>query len=388
MIKNAFAKHLKNLEIVAKEIASKHADDVDQKARFPIEAVTALKEIGAFIWPIQSEYGGCDASPLDLAKACYIVGQHCSATAAVLSMHYTQILSVVHHANENVRLQEYLKLVAKENRLIASVTSEVGPGGNMRSSSCAVESKGNAFRLLKQATTISYGSYADDLMITARKDTDAPANDQVLVIAKQGQFKLENIGEWDTMGMRGTCSPSATITAIGEAWQILDTPFAEIASNTMVPTSHIFWSAWWLGLATDAVNKCRTLFRKKGKSNPAAMPLGAHRIADLEAGLQTMAAEVFELAREYTEAIKHRDTQKLTSIGYALRMNNLKLNSSRAVVNIVTEALASCGIQAYQNNGPYSLGRHLRDAHSSMVMVHNDRLQQTNASILLVHKGF
>lgn len=388
MTKHTFTKHLTNLENVCKEIARVHADDVDQKARFPIEAVSALKEIGALIWPIQSEYGGCNASPLDLAKACYIVGQHCSATAAILSMHYTQILSVVHHAKSNVQLQDYLRLVARENRLIASVTSEVGPGGNMRSSSCAVEMKHNEFRLLKQATTISYGSYADDLMITARKENDAPANDQVLVIAKQGQFKLENIGEWDTMGMRGTCSPSATVIATGEEWQVMDTPFADIASETMVPTSHIFWSAWWMGLATDAVNKCRTLFRKKGKSNPASTPLGAHRMADLDAALQTMEAEVFELAREYTELIKNHDTQKLASMGYALRMNNLKLNSSRAVVNIVTEALASCGIQAYKNNGPYSLGRHLRDAHSSMVMVHNDRLQQTNASILLIHKGF
>ena len=387
MSTNDFSKCLADIERVGKEIARKHADDVDQNSRFPTEAVAALKAIGAFIWPIPVEYGGVGANVLDLAKACRIIGKHCSATASVLSMHYTQILSVMYHCKGDEDLQNYLRRCARENRLIASVTSEVGPGGDMRSSSCAVELEGNQYTLVKKATTISYGSYADDLMITARKNAQAASNDQVLVIAESGQFELTDIGQWDTLGMRGTCSAPANVHAKGEAWQVMKTTFSDIATYTMVPTSHILWSAWWLGLATDAVNKTRELYRAKGRSNPGMTPLGAHRVADLEAALQTMECEVFALAQEYTEAIAHQDKNKINNMAYTLRINTLKLNSSRAVVGIVSEALAICGIQAYKNNGPFSLGRHLRDAHSSIMMVHNDRIQQTNASMLLIYKG-
>ena len=115
--------------------------------------------------------------------------------------------------------------------------------------------------------------------------------------------------------------------------------------------------------------------------------MGAHRVADLDAELQKMEYEIFGLAREYAEAISTNDLHKLTSLGFSLRINTLKLNSSRAVVAIVSEALSVCGIQAYKNNEPFSLGRHLRDAHSSVMMVHNDRIQLTNAAMLLVHKG-
>jgi len=375
------------LESIGRDIAAKQADDVDVNGRFPVETVEAMREIGAFSWPIPMELGGLNAGVDQLAAACKSIGQYCSASAAVLSMHYTQILSVIYHAAGDAQLTDYMRRVAKENRLIASVTSEVGPGGNMRNSSCAVELNGDKYTLTKRATTISYGEYADDLMITARKNADAPAGDQVLVIAEKGNFELQNTGTWDTLGMRGTCSPPSTVVASGESWQVMSVPFADIATYTMVPTSHILWSAWWMGLATEATNKCRKLLRAKGRSNPGATPLGAHRVADLDAALQSFEYEVMGMAKEYTEAVTNADLDRLASMAYAIKVNALKLNSSRNVVSIVTEALAVCGIQAYINNGPYSLGRQLRDAHSSIMMVHNDRIQQTNASMLLVHKG-
>ena len=378
---------LAEIERVAREFARPNADDVDKNSRFPIEAINALKTIGLFAAPIPTKFGGAGADPMELARGCAILGQHCSATAAVVAMHHTQVLSAVHHANGEANLEDYLRRAAKENRVIASVTSEVGPGGDMRSSSCAVELSGDTYQLTKKATTVSYGSYADDLMITCRRDAEAAASDQAFVLAERGQFELKDQGVWDTLGMRGTCSPPATVVAQGAAWQVFKTPFAEIASYTMVPTSHIFWSAWWYGLALDAVNKCRELLRTKARTNAGNLPLGAHRVADIVAELQKFEMEVFGMAREYAEALIDDDKQKLSSIAYAIRINTLKLNSSKNVVNLVTEALGICGIQAYKNNGPFSLGRHLRDAHSSVMMVHNDRIQLTNASLLMVHKG-
>ena len=386
-LQTAIDERVATVDSIGREIARLHANDVDAKSRFPIEAVTALREAGAFAWPIPVEFGGEGAGPVELARECAALGQHCSATASILAMHHTQILSVVHHSQDNLALQAYMRRVAKENRVIASVTSEVGPGGNMRNSSCAVEWTGETYKLTKQATTVSYGSYANDLMITARKGSDVAAGDQVLVIAEGGNFLLKDQGVWDTLGMRGTCSPPATVEAHGEAWQVMQTPFADIATYTMVPTSHIFWSSWWYGLAADAVSKCRELLRAKARAMPGETPMGAHRVADIDAALQSMEMEVFGLAREYAEALANDDKQKLGSMAFAKRINTLKLNSSRAVVAIVTEALAICGIQAYKNNGPFSLGRHLRDAHSTVMMVHNDRIQQTNATLLLVHKG-
>jgi acyl-CoA dehydrogenase len=375
------------VERIGREIARINADDVDQKSRFPIEAINALREAGAFGWPIPIEFGGVGADANELAKECAILGRYCASTAAIFAMHHTQILCAVHHANGDRDIEDYMRRVAKENRLIGSITSEVGPGGNMRHSNCAVEMNDGEYSLVKNATTTSYAGYADDLMITARKNNNSANGDQVLVIAERGNFELKNVGVWDTLGVRGTCSPPALVEAHGSAWQVMKTPFADMATYTMVPTAHIFWSAFWYGIAKDAVSKCRELLRLKARSMLGTIPMGANRVVDIDAALQSLEFEVFGMANEYTVALAEKDAQKLNSLAFAIRVNALKLSASRSAITIVTEALSIIGIQAYKNNGKFSLGRNLRDVHCAVMQVHNDRIQQTNASMLLVHKG-
>jgi acyl-CoA dehydrogenase len=45
-----------------------------------------------------------------------------------------------------------------------------------------------------------------------------------------------------------------------------------------------------------------------------------------------------------------------------------------------------CGIMGFKNDTPFSVGRHLRDAMSASLMVANERIHQTNASLLLIAK--
>jgi acyl-CoA dehydrogenase len=56
------------------------------------------------------------------------------------------------------------------------------------------------------------------------------------------------------------------------------------------------------------------------------------------------------------------------------------------VTEIVQRCLLICGIMGYKNDSKYSIGQHLRDALSASLMVSNDRICATNASMLLVLK--
>jgi acyl-CoA dehydrogenase len=73
-------------------------------------------------------------------------------------------------------------------------------------------------------------------------------------------------------------------------------------------------------------------------------------------------------------------------VGYALKMNALKIGSSELVVDIVTRALRITGTSGYRNDSKISLTRHLRDAHSAALMIGNDRMHGSNAAMLLVYK--
>lgn len=375
------------IERIGHEIARATAADVDARARFPRETIEALRAAQALSAAVPAEIGGMGANVLELSRMCAALSQHCASSAMVLAMHHIQVLSIANHASGRPEMVTYLGGLVREQRLIASVTSEVGPSGDMRRSVAAVEMHGERFELVKRATTVSYGAYADDLLITARRGPEAAPSDQVLVLAPRGSFALTEMGAWDTLGMRGTCSPGCTVRAEGAASLVLAEPFGEIATYTMVPTSHILWSSCWLGIATDAVSKAQSVVRAKVRSTPGVVPRAAQRLSEIVRKLHGFRDAVTAVAREYDELTTAGDREHLASLGFALRINNLKLTASTLVVEIVSEALGICGIAAYKNDSPTSLGRHLRDAHSAALMISNDRIHDTNASLLLIHKG-
>ncbi|MCI0571571.1 MAG: acyl-CoA/acyl-ACP dehydrogenase [Myxococcaceae bacterium] len=371
---------------IATQVARVHAEDVDRKARFPTEAIEALKSEGMLGALVPSSLGGPGVPFAQVAAMCEVLGQACSATAMVFAMHQIQVACLVRHGMESPALRDYMRELVERQWLIASVTSEVGVGGEMRTSVTSVVREGERFTLEKDATTISYGAQADDLLVTARSAPDAAASDQVLVLLRKGDFTLERKGEWDTLGMRGTCSPPFKVTSRGDARQILPVPFAEIASHTMVPVSHVVWASLWLGIAAGAVSRARAFVRQQARSRPGSVPPTAVRLAELSSLLQSMRSSVHDVAVEADRLMGSGDADALSSISFALRMNNLKVSASQQVVDIVHRALLICGIQGYKNDSPFSLGRPLRDAHSAALMVGNDRILATNASMLLVLK--
>jgi len=108
------------------------------------------------------------------------------------------------------------------------------------------------------------------------------------------------------------------------------------------------------------------------------------RLAEVVSMLQAMKANVVAAAKQYEESMGQ--PEKLTALSFAIAMNSLKTATSQNAVQVVNHALLICGIHGYKNDSKFSLGRHLRDAHSAAVMVSNDRIFGNTANLLLVHK--
>jgi acyl-CoA dehydrogenase len=301
----------------------------------------------------------------------------------IFAMHQIQVGCIVRHAT-GAWVGNYLRRLGREQRLIASATSEVGTGGDLRRSIAALQtdSTNEQSRFEKKASTISYGAHADDLLTTVRRTPDAEPGDQVLVLTHASDMEMKQTGEWDTLGMRGTCSPGFEISGTCRPDQVLPTPFATIAAETMVPFSHLLWAHVWLGLATDAFQRAQTFVREQARHNPGTTPPAALRLSELSAHMAQFRATVQAALSEFSDSPR----STLSTIGYAVRINNLKIAASEAAVEACQLALRICGILGYKNGGPFSIGRHLRDAHSAALMIANDRLYATNAALLLIHR--
>lgn len=377
---------LKQVHKIGKDVLAEHAADVDRNARFPREAFDALSEAKLLSAYVPVEFGGMGLNIFQIAKICEALGQYCGSSAMIYAMHCIQVACVVHHAQGSAYFRKYLRSLVEEQRLMASATTEIGTGGDLRSSVCAIEVDGDNFSLTKKAPVISYGEAADDILVTCRKSADAQASEQVQVLVRRGEFTAEPLSTWDTMGFRGTCSSGFTLTAVGAAEQILPTPFNDILSQTMHPYSHIVWGALWSGIAGDAVNRARAFVRAEARKTPGETPICAIRLAEVDQILQEMRHNVYSLTREYQDLLNAGCPDLFHGFGFSIRTNNLKVSCSQRIVEIVGGALLICGISGYRNDSKFSLSRHLRDSYGAALMVNNDRITKLNATMLMAHK--
>jgi acyl-CoA dehydrogenase len=368
---------------IGEEVAGPAADDVDRKARFPVEAMEALRSEQLLSVLVPPELGGDGVRISRVAEACTVLARHCASTAMIYAMHQMQAACLVRHGRSDF-LREYQRSMVARQLLLASATTEIGVGGDIRTSICAVEAGEGRFRLEKEAPVISYGENADGVLATARRSPDSPPSDQVLVLCTAPGLSLQATSGWDTLGFRGTCSLGFSLRAEGDERQVLDDPFADIASQTMLPVSHVLWSSVWLGIAGAAVDRARRFVRAEARKNPDVTSPAAVRLAELMTIFQQMEALVRGAVANF-EAV-YDDVEALAGMGFAIAMNGLKVSASTLVVDIVGRALVICGISGYREDSPYSLGRLLRDAHGAAVMVNNDRIIANNAQMLLVHK--
>jgi acyl-CoA dehydrogenase len=372
---------------IADEVAAQHADEVDRQARFPAETIDALRQERMLSALVPAELGGEGVSFEAVAASCLALGRRCGASAMVFAMHQIQIATVVRHLDGATWFEHWLSAVAEEQRLVASVTSEIGTGGDMGRSVAAVEPTADGtLRFEKQAPTVSYGAYADDLLTTLRRAPDAEPGDQVVVLTRKGQHALEPTGTWDPLGMRGTCSPGFVVRAEFAPEQVLPAPFAGVMTTSMVPVSHVLWSHLWLGIAEDAFDRARASVRAAARRTPGAVPPTAHRLSHVVTDLALLRAEVESALREFCAASSEPGRERLSTMAMVLRFNALKIAASERAPEICLAALGIAGIAGFRNDTPFSVGRHLRDALSAPLMIANERIHGTNAGLLLIAK--
>ena len=102
--------------------------------------------------------------------------------------------------------------------------------------------------------------------------------------------------------------------------------------------------------------------------------------------LSLLRAEVGTGAARLQRRLPAATARSLSTMATILRFNNLKIAASEQAPRVCQGAMSVCGIVGYKNDTPFSVGRHLRDTMSACLMVANERIHQTNASLLLIAK--
>jgi acyl-CoA dehydrogenase len=353
-------------------IAEPYADAVDREARFPAEAFAAIREHKLLGMLVPAELGGDGARAADVVDVCAILGRACASTAMIFAMHQVKLACLARHARGAAWQLAFLSEVAKLQLLLASSTTEGGNGADIRSSEAPVRVAGGRVSLQRDASCISYGREADAIVTTARRSDGAAKSDQVLVVFRREDYRLEPTQTWDTLGMRGTCSVGFILRAEGGAEQVLAEPYERIHSQTMVPYAHMFWSAAWCGIASGAVARARAFVRQAARAAGGRMPPAAAQLTRARLSLETLRGAVQAGVANFER--NAADPGGLATTEAQLALTMLKVEASELATTTVLTAMRACGLAGYRNDSPFAMGRFLRDILSSPIMINNDRI--------------
>jgi acyl-CoA dehydrogenase len=358
------------------------AEDVDRTARFPQKAIDAARTQRLLGVQIPKEFGGDGASIFDVTDMCYALGRACSSTAMIFAMHQTKVACLVRHGAGSAYHEALMRRVASEQMLLASSTTEGQNGGNIRFSSAAVERAGTEISLVRNATVISYGAQADGIITIARRTNDAAGSDQVLLAITRDDYTLERSVEWETLGMRGTCSAGFELKFNGSSEQIFPEGYDKIHAQTMTPVAHLCWSSAWAGIAAASVERAQAFIRKAARGAGGQMPPGAAHFNAAKMTLAKLRAVITANLDNY--AAHEHDERALSSLDFQSSINLLKVEASELAVETVMSAMRACGLAGYRNDGDFSIGRLLRDVLSSPIMINNDRILSNIATASLM----
>ncbi len=369
-------------ERIAETVAGPAAYDVDLHARFPAEALAALKDARVLSALVPVEQGGMGATMTDISNAIRVLSGACAATGSVVAMHMEQMFILLKYGTTPA-LRRVIEEVVDKQLLIANANSEVGIGGDVMRSIAALEPEGDGWRFDKQALAASYGREADMILSTSRRSPDAADTVQALCLIRTADFTLEPTSGWDTLGLRGTCSSGLHMTGHVTEDDLFPALFSEIANGGGGQLRHVLLTAVWTGLAEAAMEEAHKAVRAAARRNIGTTPQTAMRLAEILAEVQVARSTLAEAQRQVEEAL---EADNLEDIGLIMSLRNVKVVTSTAAMRAAITALQICGINGFRRGPEHRLERVIRDACGALIMVSNDRYLLENAEMLPLRK--
>lgn len=370
-------------ERIGETVAGPAAYDVDLNARFPAEAVEALKSERVLSAFVPTELGGMGATLTDMSNTIRTLARYCAATGCVLAMHVEQLFILLKYGTTPA-LRRVVDELVDQQLLIANANSEVGLGGDVMRSVAALEPEDDGWLFDKQALAASYGRYADMILSTARRAPDAEDTDQAVALFRTEDFTLEDTTGWDTLGLRGTCSSGLHIRGHVTEDNLFPVAFSEVANGGGGQLRHVLLTAVWTGLAEAAMEQAHKAVRASARRNIGVTQQPAIRLAEIMADVQTARSMLADACRQIEAAI---ESDTLEDIGLIMSLRNVKVVNSTVALRSAVAALQICGINGFRRGNDRPLERILRDACGGLIMVSNDRYLLENAQIMPVRKA-
>jgi alkylation response protein AidB-like acyl-CoA dehydrogenase len=193
------------LEQVVENVLKKHAADVDEIGRWPVESVAALGEQGLLGLTAPTELGGGGQGPTAFAEATRLIASQCASTAMVYVMHVcgTQLIAAAGVFAERDRI---LQDIAAGKHLTTLAFSEKGSRSHFWAPVSQAVAQGTKHILSAEKSYVTSAGHADSYIVSSRAVGAAEPIASTLYFLPGTAAGLTTAGKWNGMGLRGNAS--------------------------------------------------------------------------------------------------------------------------------------------------------------------------------------
>jgi acyl-CoA dehydrogenase len=348
----------------------------DEKA-FADALLAQMRADGLLSVVVPPAFGGPGLNLIQTARITERIARASGSAGLTYAMHMSQALSVVRHGR-GAFFEDFQRRMVRDQILIASGTSEKGPGGDIFTSIATVDlDPAGRITGAKESPNISYLDHAGAILLTANMAQPKGPDRQVLIVLEMADVQVTVPYPSGFMGMRGILNQPVALRFSAARAAVFPDLFAPIARRTMTPCIQVLWAALWSGIAWAVLDKAKRFVQNEISADAEVAALARHDLSVLINTHYAMNAMIRDVIAAYDG-----DTGKGgIGFGAAAQINRLKVCCSDWLGEICTGALRLIGIRGYATGGPYTLAEPLADALSAPIMVSNTRLLMNTAAI-------
>jgi alkylation response protein AidB-like acyl-CoA dehydrogenase len=278
---------------LARERLAPRAAEYDRDAKNPVESWSDLAGAGLLGAAIPAAHGGLGLDMPSYVGVVRALAGGCASTAMTLHMHST-VMRFIDALGTDAQRRRYFPEVIRHGRLFGSWGSE--PAVSLSRTflmETAIRADGDGWVVdgVKHFCTMALGASYYMVWCAVDGETDmGKALLQALVPADAPGIATD--GKWDTLGMRGTYSPSVTLTGVRVAGDAVLGPPGAALQVGVVEAFALGYAAVYTGIAESAlafaVDYLRTRVIKPENVSAAQDPTVQRHVGELTVKLDAV----------------------------------------------------------------------------------------------------
>lgn len=374
---------------VARESMAPRAATYDQAGVYPRESWHDLWRHGFLAVAVPTKYGGMGLDMPSYVMVLEQLAQGCTNTTMTLHMHSVVQMYIDVLATPAQKARFYPEVV-EQGKLFGSWGSEPDRRGGASVGGTIIAPLNGGYVIDGEKHFCTMAGAASRYMVHCAMQGIASPQNLQLALVPHDHPGLKITGEWDTLGMRATVSPSVTLAACDVPQDaLLGTPGESLRSGVGLAFG-LGYGAIYVGTAQRAldftIDFCKTHRFEPDPALRAHDPLVQHRVAEM-----TMALEGARLVL-YQSAWRWENADAVERANLAARA---KYVATEAALMVTSKAVQIVGGRSVHRR--YPLERLFRDVRTATLMPPNvDRsmeligkamLDITDEALLARHAG-